>query len=128
MTKQQQRKQRKINELGTREPKCQLCGQEDISMLATDKVKVPKSILERHHIAGVHEGEEIIVCLNCHARLTDRQLDWPEGTLNKDRTPEMKAVSFIYSLADLFEYLAELCRKFGKILYDFIIGVQGVPS
>jgi len=128
MTNQLQRKQRKINELGTREPKCCICDQEDIFLLATDKIKVTKSILEKHHLLGKHEGDEITVCLNCHARLTDRQLDWPEGTLNKSRTPEMKAVSFIYSLGDIFEYLAELCRKFAKILYDFVVSAQEVES
>jgi hypothetical protein len=43
MTKKEHRTQRKINELGTREAKCQICGQEDISMLATDKTRVTQS-------------------------------------------------------------------------------------
>jgi hypothetical protein len=124
MTKKEQRKQRKINELGTREPKCQICGQEDIFSLAADKVKVTKSILERHHIPGKHEGEEIIVCLNCHARLTDGQLDLPDGLLDQNRSQEMSSVAYFFGLSALLISLGICCLTHATILYNFVKGVQ----
>jgi hypothetical protein len=124
MTKQQLRRQRKKNELETSEPKCQLCGQEDIFSMATEKVKATKSILEKHHLLGKHEGEEIIVCLNCHAKLTDDQLDWPEGLLDENRSPEMMSVAFFFGLSAVLLLIAAWCLKHATILYDFVRRVQ----
>jgi hypothetical protein len=137
LTNQEQRKHRKINELG-RDAKCCRCGEDDITALGLfDGLTLcqecragntGRPIKEAHHIIGKHEGETIPLPLNGHTNLTDKQLDWPEGTLDKNRTPEMKAVAFVYSMADILEYLAELCRKFANILYDFITSIQGVSS
>lgn len=130
MTKKQLREQRKINELddNTREPRCCICGQEDIFSLATDKIKATNSILEKHHLSGKHEGEEIIVCLNCHAKLTDDQLDWKEGLLDRNRSPEMASVAFFYGLSAVLGLLAVWCLTHATILYNFVRNVQGVSS
>jgi hypothetical protein len=128
MAKKQLREQRKINELGTREAKCQICGEEDIFSMATEKVKATKSILEKHHLLGKHEGEEIIVCLNCHARLTDEQLDYPEGVMADNRTEEMKAVHYFLAVGSILVVLAGLCYKHAMTLYNFVKNNQGVSS
>lgn len=113
--------QRKINELG-RNPKCQICGENDITML----IPTAKSLLEKHHIAGNHEGETIIVCRNCHAKLTDAQLDWPAELFDNDRTPEMNAVAFFLGLAAILGVLAVLCTKHAMTLFFFVDQIQGV--
>lgn len=114
MPNKARRIQRKANELG-RNPKCQICGEKDITML----VKAKSSLMEKHHIAGHHEGEEIIVCRNCHARLTNDQLDLPEGIFEDNRTPEMKAVAFFLGIGSILALLSFYCMKHAMVLYDF---------
>jgi len=110
------RLQRKLNELGTANPICQSCGISEIVSLKRVKM------LEKHHIAGGHNGgETITVCLNCHAKLSDDQLDWPDGLCSAGQTPEMKAVSFFTGLAGLFVILSVWCAMHAKVLYDFVI-------
>ncbi|MEM3442262.1 MAG: hypothetical protein QXM86_00165 [Candidatus Bathyarchaeia archaeon] len=116
----EKRIQRKINELGTRKLKCAICGEEDIFALR----KADKSLLEEHHIAAGHEGASIIVCRNCHLKLTDSQLDWPVGLTDKEKTPEMRAVAFFMGLAGILSLLAFWCIKHAKVLYDFIVKKQ----
>lgn len=115
------RKQRKLNELGDTNPSCLTCGETEITALSSVKLDSKlKKLLEEHHIAGGHNGESITVCRNCHAKLSDNQLDWFEGTLKSDRTPEMKAVAFFMGLAALFTLLVVWCGKHAKTLYDFV--------
>lgn len=116
MSDKERRNQRRINELGQRNPKCCLCNETDEDKLLPGK----PSLLEEHHISGGHTGESIIVCQNCHRKLTNYQLDWPKDIFNKSRTPEIKAIEFFCGLADILEYLAILCRKYANIIYDFI--------
>lgn len=120
-TTKEKRMQRKRNELGSYNPSCGLCGEQDMTMLIASS----KSILEQHHISGNHDGDTIVVCRNCHARLTDEQLDWPVKIFDNNRTLEMKAVGFFLGLASILELLAILCKKYAKVLYNLIVGVQG---
>lgn len=123
MTNEEKRRQRRKNELGNLKPKCSICGEKDITTLLK-ATKATRSFLEEHHIAGSHEGETLQVCRNCHAKLTDKQLDWPEGVIAKEKTPEMDAVGFLFGLANLLEFLAELVYKFASILFEFIADHQ----
>lgn len=102
------RSQRKINSLGIRNPKCQICGEDNLFTL------------EKHHIPGGHNGEEIIVCANCHRKLTDGQLDWPPDLLAKTRLIEDKIIAFFEGLADILELLADICRKYTRQLYEIM--------
>lgn len=122
MTNKEKRNQRRTNELGQRNPKCCLCGETDITMLIKEK----SSLLEEHHIAGGHTGDSIIICRNCHAKLTDDQLDWPEGMIDDNRTPEMKAVSFFRGLAAILILLGTICVTYAETLYKFVVRIQGV--
>jgi len=123
MTNEEKRRQRRKNELGSQKPKCAMCGENDITALLKE-TKTVRTFMEEHHIAGSHEGETIQVCRNCHAKLTDKQLDWPEGVISSERTQEMNAVGFLFGLANLLELLAKLVFKFATILFDFVTDHQ----
>jgi hypothetical protein len=61
------RKQAAFKRLGTNTPKCVLCPEDDWRCL------------DLHHVAGREYGDDVvIVCRNCHARLSDAQYDHPE--------------------------------------------------
>lgn len=123
MVSKEVRCQRKINEFGSRNPRCVICGREDI--FALKPTKLTTSIIEEHHIAGHHEGETIPVCLSCHAILTNEQLDWPNEAFHA-RTPEMQAVFFFMGLALLFTLLAVWCGKHAQVLFDFVSAHQEI--
>lgn len=89
--KQKVRRQRKKNELGEK-PRCQLCGETELTTLR----KTPKHLFEVHHIAGAGDGETIVVCANCHARLSDSQLDWPQELLSKERNSRGDGCCFLF--------------------------------
>lgn len=129
MANKEIRRQRKIEEIGSRNPSCALCGQEDI--FALKSMKLTRSIIEEHHIPGHHEGETIPVCLNCHAILTNEQLDWPKEAFEDNRTPEMQAVFFFLGLAAILTLLAVWCSKHAMVLYDFVSlhqEIGGLPA
>jgi len=78
-------------------------------------------ILERHHIPGHHEGETIIVCRNCHARLTDTQLAWPKELFCDNRNDVTKAVAFFMGLGAILTLLGGLCGKYAMYIYNYTI-------
>ena len=123
-TDKSKRMQRKINELGI-DAHCVLCGEKSVTVL--EKIKfnnLPQkanSFFEEHHIAGCHEGETLTICRNCHAQLTDEQLDYPERLLQKNREPEMKAISFFMGISGILFLIASFCAIHAKTLYDFIL-------
>mgnify|MGYP003136612480 CR=1 FL=1 len=58
------RKERALRRLGCDDPACIECGETDWRCL------------ELHHIAGKDYGDDlVIVCRNCHRKLSDRQRD-----------------------------------------------------
>lgn len=116
MTNKEKRDQRRIQELGTRLPKCQLCGETDITAIR----KAKGFLLEEHHIAGNHVGETILVCRNCHAKLTDKQLEWPKEAFAENPSPELQAATFFMGLAELLFLLAEWCKKYALKLFEYI--------
>lgn len=123
MTNEEKRRQRRKNELGSLKPKCAMCGEEDITTLLR-ATKAERTFLEEHHIAGGHQGETILLCRNCHAKETDKQLNWPDGVISPNRTPEMNAIGFLFGLADLLEFMAKLVYKFAIILFEFVANHQ----
>ena len=72
------REQARLQRLGTNEPRCGVCGEDD------------SRTLEKHHIEGRAHGETLaIVCRNCHRKLSDAQLDHPTRANVVD--PELNA-------------------------------------
>jgi hypothetical protein len=80
--------------------------------------------LDDHHIAGAHQGEVIPITPNGHAYLNDCQNDWPEGVMDKNRTPEMAALGYFCGLLAILSLLAIWGWKHIITLYKFIKEVQ----
>jgi len=100
------RRQRAIERLGLKNPRCIYCGESD------------PIVLEKHHPAGhAYDNSTVIVCRNHHRKLSDRQKDHP----NKIQDPPDKLETiahFLLGLADLFEFLIEKIRQFARDLIE----------
>lgn len=100
------RRQRAIERLGVENPKCVRCPEND------------PLVLERHHIAGqAYDEATVIMCRNCHRKLSDLQRDHPEKIQDPPDALEQIA-HFLMGLADLFEFLIGKLREFAKELID----------
>lgn len=115
----ERRKHSALERLGTNNPKCIYCDECDWRCL------------ELHHIAGKkNDLITVIVCRNCHRKLSDRQKDHPPQTeAPKDA---LEAIGrFLLGLADLFILLIEKLRDFGNELIErakSTASAQAVPS
>lgn len=102
----ERRKQSALERLGTNDPKCIYCDESDWRCL------------ELHHIAGKkNDRTTVIVCRNCHRKLSDLQKDHPpQNEVPKDA---LEAIGFfLLGLADLFALLIEKLRDFGNELIE----------
>ncbi len=101
------RKQRALERLGSDGPRCVSCGEEDWRCL------------EFHHISGRAYGEEgVVVCRNCHRKLSDPQKDHPPG-LTAAQPPLLERVGhYLLGLADLLGMLVALMRVYGSQLIE----------
>lgn len=100
------RKQNRLEKLGTNNPVCVLCGEDD------------DCCLELHHIAGrKYEDDLAIVCRNCHRKLSDEQKDHPKQ-LEKPPTNLECIGHMLLGVADLFALLVEKLREYGKFLIE----------
>ena len=100
----ERRRQKALTRLGHRNPRCVVCGED-----------FPKC-LEAHHIGGrKHDDATEFVCLNCHQKLSDAQLDHP-GAPKREATREERIGYFLLGLADLFEKLIKKLKEFGTYL------------
>jgi hypothetical protein len=90
--------------LGTLTPACVVCGLNDPRCLQLD------------HIVGQEfTDEDVPICANHHLMRTDLSKDHPP----KDADPSdglEQAGRFLHGLADYFELLEPICRKYGDIL------------
>ncbi len=102
--KQEIRRQRALERLGTSNPRCVICGEDDWRCL------------ERHHIAGLRNDDEtVIVCRNHHRKLSDAQKDHPDP-IGSPPDPLERIAHFLLGIADLFELLIKRLREFAAIL------------
>jgi hypothetical protein len=100
------RKQRRLETLGTNEPRCGACGEGD------DRT------LEAHHVAGRKcDPSTVIMCRNCHRKVTDDQEDHP--SFDKAADPMLQAIGhFLLGLADLLRLAIEKLSEFGHALIE----------
>jgi 5-methylcytosine-specific restriction endonuclease McrA len=102
--KKERRRQAQLERLGTNTPRCVVCGEDD------------SRCLELHHLAGRKFGDElVIVCRNCHRKLSDAQKDNPKPQADAPSFEERLA-HFLLGVADLFELLVIRFREFAKHL------------
>jgi len=104
---QERRKQRALERLGSNDPRCVCCGEEDWRCL------------EFHHLAGQKFGEEgTVVCRNCHRRLSDPQKNHPSALTDSQPVLLERVGHFLLGLSDLFEMLANMMRMYGGQLIE----------
>ena len=102
--KREIRRQRALDRLGSDEPRCLRCGEAN------------PHCLEYHHIAGrSHDDETVIVCRNCHRKLSDDQKDHPPNQ-GMPPNPLDQTGRFLLGLADLFKMLVGRLEEFGRDL------------
>lgn len=98
------RKQARLEKLGTNEPRCGTCGESDWRCI------------ERHHVADLGRDEAtVLICPNCHRKVTDEQIDHPAFNPNAD--PLLDRIGhFLLGLADLLVLIVEKLMEFGNAL------------
>lgn len=100
------RKQNRLDRLGSNNPRCGECGEDD------------DRCLEAHHVAGQrHDDATVCVCRNCHRKLSDDQKDHPG--FNADADAFLDSVGrFLLGLADLLRLAVEKLVEFGNALIE----------
>ena len=105
--KRDMRKQRALERLGSNDPRCLCCGEEDWRCL------------EFHHLAGQKFGEEgAVVCRNCHRKVSDPQKDHPPALTSSQPLLLERVGHFLLGLADLLEMLVAVMRGYGGQLIE----------
>jgi hypothetical protein len=100
------RKQRRLEALGTNKPRCGACGECD------DRT------LEAHHVAArKNDPATVIVCRNCHRKVSDDQKDHPSFDPAAD--PLLQTIGhFLLGLADLLRLAVQKLTEFGHTLIE----------
>jgi len=100
----ERRKQQRLAKLGSNTPICGTCGERDWSCL------------DAHHVADHRRDEAtVIVCANCHRRVTDNQKDHPAFDAVADPTLD-RIGHFLLGLADLLKLIVDKLSEFAHIL------------
>ena len=98
------RKQRRLEKLETDNPHCGTCGERD------------DRCLELHHVADHgRDCSTIVICRNCHRKVSDDQRDHPAFDPNADALLD-RIGHFLLGLADLLRIIIERLYAFGTAL------------
>jgi hypothetical protein len=98
------RKQRRLERLGTQHPICATCGETDWRCL------------EIHHIVDCDgKSATVILCANCHRKVTDSQKNHPPHSAAAD--PFLESVGrFLLGIAELLKLAVAQLIVFGEAL------------
>lgn len=100
----ERRKQKRLERLGSNDPRCGMCGEGD------DRA------LELHHVAGRKHDETMVpICRNCHRKVTDDQHDHPAFNPHAD-TMLASIAYFLLGLGDMLHIIVARLREFGFAL------------
>ena len=100
----ERRRQAACRRLGTDDPRCVICGEDDWRCL------------ELHHVAGrANDDAGVILCRNCHRKQTN-----PAGNAPNPNEPPIleRAGHFLLGLAALLAELVARFRAYGQQLLD----------
>lgn len=87
--------------------KCELCGEND------------SRLLERHHIFGRNFSPEImLLCKNCHYKITHGQNKISPKKRSKDASPEHSEQFALISVGALLQEIGKTIEKSGNMLLD----------
>lgn len=107
------RLEQQYRRLGTRDPKCLGCGEAD------------PNCLELHHPSGHrHHDDTVIVCRNCHRKLSDGQQDHLAGSNSEPEGVLATIGHYLLGLADFLMMIVTRLREFGEQL----IGLSHAPT
>ncbi len=100
------RKRKRLERLGTNDPKCGHCGE------------THWACFELHHVAGRrHDDMTVLACNNCHDKLSNMQKDHLPSLPNGD--PLLLAVgNFLLGLTDMLRLIIEKLAEFGLALIE----------
>ena len=99
------RLEQQYRRLGTRNPICVCCAEQD------------PSCLELHHVAGRRQHEDVsIVCRNCHRKLSDQQLDHVPPVAEEPSGQWAVIGHYLLGLCDLLAMVIAALRNFGEWL------------
>lgn len=98
------RQMRRLQQLGTGDPRCGVCGEDDWRCM------------EQHHVAGrTHDDATVYLCSNCHKKVSDPQRDHPKAPPGSD--PVLERIGrFLLGLADLLLLIVWKLIEFGQLL------------
>lgn len=109
----EKRRRRHLERLGLDDPRCPLCGEDDVRCLELD------------HIAGRAFSEDVVlICASCHRKRTDLQKDHPPKQAPPDNLLEIIG-RFLLGVADFFELLIERFRQYGEALIRMAADTAG---
>lgn len=102
----ERRKQQRLAKLGSNNPICGACGENDWRCL------------EAHHPAGFGRDEATVnLCFNCHRKVSDDQRDHPSFDANAE--PNLDRIGhFLLGLADMLALVVEKLKEFAIILIE----------
>lgn len=100
----ERRKQRRLEALGTNDPRCGTCGENRWQCI------------EAHHPCDhSREATTVLECRNCHRVLSDDQKDHPAFDPNAD--PMLDAIGhFLLGVADMLRIIVAKLYEFGQAL------------
>ena len=100
----EKRKQARLQRLGTNDPRCGMCGEND------------DRCMELHHVADFKRDDATVcICRNCHRKMSDDQRDHP--AFNPIADPMLDAIGhFLLGLADMLRIIVTKLYEFGLAL------------
>lgn len=101
------RRQKAFDRLGTDNPRCAFGDETDWRCM------------ELHHLEGERFGKTlVIVCRNCHRKLSDAQKDQTTTNPGTPPTTNESIGHFLQGLADLLRFLADKLWEYGEYLLE----------
>jgi hypothetical protein len=109
------RRQNALDRLGTNKPCCVVCGETD------------PHCLELHHLFGRKNDPDtlVIVCRNCHRKLSDAQKDHVKLVQPIEADPQSAIPLIVQALADLFHLLHSYFQNLANKLMSSVPGEGG---